>query len=53
MYDDCVENPYEGTDSDDETALTGVVNKYFPAMRDWIHEYLVAVGEKVCVYVYV
>lgn len=47
VYSEVVENPYEDTGKDDVTALTGVVNEYFPDMREWICDYLLTVKEKV------
>ena len=41
------ENPYEGTDDDDEVALTGVSNVYFPEMKIWLQEYLMDVAKRV------
>ena len=46
-----VEDPYAETGGDDEnadvTALTGVVNVYFPRMRDWMKEYIMEAAERV------
>ena len=47
MYDEVVENPYEESGSNDEEALTGVINIHFPDMRTWIKEYLEATRKKV------
>ena len=47
VYENVVEDPYADTGSDDETALTGVVNIYFPRMRDWMKEYITEIAEKV------
>ena len=44
---DVKEDPYADTGEDDETALTGVVNPYFPKMRTWIKEHLDEAEEKV------
>ena len=30
------ENPVEETEGDEDVALTGVANRYFGAMRDWL-----------------
>ena len=47
MYDEVVENPYEESGSNDEEALTGVINIHFPDMRTWIKEHLEATKKKV------
>ena len=36
MYSELKEKPYEGSSSDDHVALTGVVIKDFPFLKDWI-----------------
>ena len=44
VYTNVVEDPYAETGADDETAdetaLTGVVNRYFPQMKKWIEDHL-------------
>ena len=51
VYDDVVEDPYADTAGDDPTAditaLTGVVNPNFPAMRKWIKEHISMVAKRV------
>ena len=46
-----VEDPYADTGGNEEEALTGVINIYFPDMKKWIFEYLSKVAEEVCVLV--
>ena len=43
-----MENPYKDSGGNEYKALTGVENKNFPDMCDWIRDHLTAVKEKVC-----
>ena len=45
-----MENPYEDTGGNEEEALTGVINIYFPDMKTWIHQYLTLVEQRVGIY---
>ena len=45
MYSDIKEDPYEATGAADTVALTGVENKYFPRLRQWILYYLRSTAE--------
>ena len=47
VYDDVVEDPYADTGGNEEEALTGVINIYFPEMKKWIFQYLSKVAEEV------
>jgi hypothetical protein len=46
VYDKVVEDPYADTGGNEEEALTGVVNIYFPEMKKWIFQYLSKVAEE-------
>ena len=47
VYEDVVENPYEDSGGNEEEALTGVINKNFPAMKEWLAQYLTKVAKEV------
>ena len=49
VYDEVVEDPYADTGGNEEEALTGVINIYFPEMKKWIFKYLSEVADKVSV----
>ena len=36
VYDEVAEDPYESAAYDDKEALTGVINEYFPDLKNWI-----------------
>ena len=40
VYSKVVENPYESAAANPTKALTGSVNVYFPALRDWIKSHV-------------
>ena len=40
VYEQVVEDPYKDTGDEDTMAFTGEINENFPAMRDWILEYI-------------
>lgn len=46
MYENVVKDPYKDTGDADTVAFTGEENENFPAMRDWILEYITEVDSR-------
>ena len=45
-----MEDPYKDSGGNDFEALTGVENKHFPDIRNWIWDHLTTVKKNVCVH---
>ena len=40
VYDNVSKDPYESAANDQEKALTGERNQYFPCLKEWIHTHV-------------